>query len=109
MKKLNILLLSIILIGCSGVNFKQWHIPYYIPIEQGVYISNEQLHQIHIGMTKSDVTLIINKPLTQFLFNQDRWDFIYQKYHNNALVKNYTVTLFFKQNIVYKIIINNIV
>jgi outer membrane protein assembly factor BamE (lipoprotein component of BamABCDE complex) len=56
-------------------------------------------------MTKDQVAMIIGYPLTQYLFNQNRWDFMYQEYKNNKLQKSYIVTLYFDKNIK----VNNIV
>ncbi len=96
-------ILSLSLFGCSGVNFDQWHFPYYVQIDQGTYLTNDNVNQIHIGMTKNDINMILDKPINQFLFDSNRWDFIYQNYVNNKLIKSYNLTLFFKKDIVYKI------
>lgn len=67
-------------------------------VQQGKYITTDQINQLHNGMTKEQVSFIIGHPQTQFLFNQNRWDFIYQDYKNYELKKNYTVTILFDSN-----------
>ena len=67
-KILNILnlLILVLLISCSGVNFKQWHFPYYMQVSQGTYLTTDKVNQIHIGMTKNEVNIILDKPVNQF-------------------------------------------
>lgn len=88
---------SLSLYACSGVNFSEWHFPYMMQVQQGNYITSDQVTQLQVGMTKEQVVFIIGHPLTQFIFDQNRWDFIYQNYQNNKLSKSYAVTLYFDQ------------
>ena len=66
-------------------------------VQQGNYITTKQFNQLKLGQTKEQVSYIIGYPLTQFMFNQKRWDFIYQNYKNNSLTKSYSITLFFNE------------
>ncbi len=91
------LILSIFLFGCSGIKFSEWRFPYMMEVQQGNYITNNQVNQLHVGMTKEQVSFIIGHPLTQFLFDQNRWDFFYQDYKSNKLETNYSITILFDQ------------
>ncbi len=84
--------------GCSGVKFSEWHFPYMMEVQQGNYITKDQIKQLQVGMTKEQVTYIIGHPLTQFMFDQNRWDYFYQDFKNNSLKQSYTVTIFFDKN-----------
>lgn len=88
-------LMILSLSACSGVNFSQWHFPYMMTVQQGNYISNSQVNQLKIGQTKDQVAYIIGQPLTQFMFNNNHWDFIFQEYANNKLSKSYNLTITF--------------
>ena len=66
-------------------------------VQQGNYITSEQYDQLKVGQTKDQVTYIIGKPLTQFIFDQNQWDFTYQDYKNNRLKKSYTVRILFNK------------
>ena len=101
------LLISLLIIGCSGVNFKQWNFPYYMQVTQGTYVTTEMVNQIHVGMSKNEVNLVLDRPVNQFLFNSNRWDFVYQNYINNKLVRSYNLTLIFNKDVVEKIIKTN--
>ena len=73
-------------------------------VQQGNYITSEQYDQLKVGQTKDQVSYIIGKPLTQFIFDQNQWDFIYQDYKNYKLKKSYTIrVLFDKQGFVTNI------
>lgn len=81
--------------GCSGVTFSDWHFPYMMEVQQGHYIIDEQMQQIKVGMSKEQVVFVLGYPLSQYLFDKNRWDFQYQDYKNNKLLKSYIVTLYF--------------
>lgn len=97
-KKLSIIITLISLVGCSGVNFSEWHFPYMMPVQQGNVITNNEYQHIKIGMTKEEVSYVVGHPMTQFLFDQNRWDLDYQLYKNNDLKKSYDVVILFDKN-----------
>ena len=94
-----ILCVPLLVCGCSGVTFSDWHFPYMMEVQQGNYITNNQYDQIKIGMTKDQVVFVLGYPLSQYLFDKNRWDFDYQNHKNNDLKKNYHVTIYFDNNI----------
>ena len=83
------------LVGCAGVSLSEWNVPYMMKVQQGNYITSEQYTQLQVGQTKDQVAFIIGRPLTQFMFNQNQWDFIYQDYKNNSLKKSYIISILF--------------
>lgn len=97
-RQILILILAPIIIGCSGVNFSDWHFPYMMPVQQGNLITDKEFKQLKIGMTKEEASYIVGHPLTQFLFDENRWDFVYQSYQNNSLKENYEITILFDKN-----------
>lgn len=95
--KFIVLIFSLSLYGCSGVNFSQWHFPYMMEVQQGNYITNKELDQIKIGMTKEQITMIIGYPINQFMFNQSHWEFIYSNYKNNKKLNEYVIKIYFNK------------
>jgi len=81
--------------ACSGVNFSEWRFPYMYPVQQGNYINQQQLTQLHVGMTKEQVTFVIGHPVSQFMFNSNQWQYIYQDYKNDKLINSYIINLNF--------------
>lgn len=92
------ILIPLILCGCSGVTFSDWRFPYMMEVQQGSYITKDHLQQIKVGMSKDKVAFMLGYPLSQYLFDKYRWDYNYQDYKNNKLVKSYVVTLYFDAN-----------
>lgn len=86
------------LCACSGVKLSEWHFPYMMEVQQGNYITQEEFSQLKIGLTKDQVVFILGHPLTQFMFDQNEWDYIYQDYKNNKLVKEYNVVILFDKD-----------
>ena len=89
------LILPLFLFGCAGIKFSEWRFPYMMEVQQGNYITNNQVNQLRVGMTKEQVSFIIGHPLTKFLFDQNCWGFFYQDYKSNKLETNYCITLLF--------------
>lgn len=99
MRIIIVLLSSFLLMSCSGVSFSEWHFPYMMEVQQGMYINKDQLSQIRVGMTKDQVVFVLGGyPLTQYMFEQNRWDFMYQDYQNNSFKRGYSLSLFFDKN-----------
>lgn len=92
------LMMALVLCSCSGVTFSDWHFPYMMEVQQGTYITDTQFKQLKIGMTKDQVVFVLGYPLSQYLFMKNRWDFDYQDYKNNNLIKSYSVTIIFDNN-----------
>lgn len=103
---LKLIIASITLItlsSCSGVNFKSWHFPYYKSVQQGTYITKEQIQQIKINDSKEQVQQILGNPLTKDIFKQDIWRFLYVEFDNNIRTKNYQIIINFQDNLVANI------
>ena len=98
MKKLLMLLgciSGLILAACSGINFTEWRFPYMYPVQQGNYITNQQLAQLKAGMTKEQVGNIVGHPVSNYMFNSNQWQYVYQSYKNDKLVNSYIINVNF--------------
>jgi outer membrane protein assembly factor BamE len=96
---MRILLLLISLIGIYGCSiFRNWHFPYMMEVKQGNYITKEQYSQLHVGLSKNEVSNILGYPLVEYIFKKNQWDLIYQDYKNNQLIKSYSVKIIFDED-----------
>lgn len=68
------------------------------PVQQGNSINETQLDMLKVGMTKAQVTFLLGTPATQFAFNNNQWQYFYQRYKNDSLVRNFTVYVNFDNN-----------
>jgi outer membrane protein assembly factor BamE len=91
--------LSASLVGCQ-------HLPvgYDIDVQQGNIISQENVQQLKVGMTREQVVEIMGEPVMINTFDTRCWDYVYTDVsRRKRFVKN-KVTLIFEQNRVVKIL-----
>jgi outer membrane protein assembly factor BamE len=65
------------LAACGSTN---WGFPYRPNIQQGNWITSEQVDQLQPGMTREQVRYILGTPTLQDVFHANRWDY---PYYNN--------------------------
>ena len=65
------------------------------PVQQGNYITSTQLAQLKPGMSKDQVSFVVGHPVSQFMFDAQQWQYIYQAYKNNKLTNSYIVNVKF--------------
>lgn len=67
-------MLAAALSACGTTN---WGLPYKSNIQQGNWITSEQVAQLEKGMTREQVRFIMGTPILQDIFHADRWDYLY--------------------------------
>lgn len=80
------LLLSLLASGCV----------YRMDIQQGNLLDPEQIDQVAVGMTRSQVRFLLGTPMVMDSFNPDRWDYVYrlQRGHERKVDKRHLVVWF---------------
>lgn len=64
----NVLLVPVfLLMGCV----------YQAPIAQGNLLKQEDVDQVEVGMTRSQVRFLLGTPMIDDPFHADRWDYVY--------------------------------
>jgi outer membrane protein assembly factor BamE len=66
--------LAIALSACGTTN---WGFPYRPNVQQGNWITSEQVAQLRQGMTRDQVRFILGTPTLQDIFRSNRWDYPY--------------------------------
>lgn len=66
--------LAVVLSACGSTN---WGFPYRPDVQQGNWITSEQVAQLQPGMTREQVRFILGTPTLQDIFRNDRWDYPY--------------------------------
>ena len=51
--------------------------PYKVPVTQGNLITKEQLSQLQIGMSESQVTYLLGNPMLKDTFKPNEWHYLY--------------------------------
>jgi outer membrane protein assembly factor BamE len=50
---------------------------YRIDIQQGNLLKDEDISQVEVGMTRSQVQFLLGTPMVADSFHRDRWDYAY--------------------------------
>nr|WP_275694137.1 outer membrane protein assembly factor BamE [Alcaligenes ammonioxydans] len=61
----------------SACGSSKWGFPYRADIQQGNWITAEQVARLQPGMTREQVRYLLGSPTLQDIFNADRWDYPY--------------------------------
>ncbi len=93
MQKYLIILLTLIITGCSSLEFPG---VYKIAVEQGNVITQEMVDQLESGMSRDQVEYIMGRALIKDPFNTDRWDYIYTKRIGEEEGVKHYLTVFFE-------------
>lgn len=74
-----------------------------IAIAQGNYVDQDQLEELRLGMTRTQVQFVLGTPLLMDSFDLDRWDYTYLYYFPNGEVSERSVTIYFDDNALVKV------
>lgn len=66
--------LALTLTACGGT---KWGFPYRADVQQGNWITAEQVARLEPGMTREQVRFILGTPMLQDIFRTNRWDYTY--------------------------------
>ena len=72
MKKILILIISLIMLSCSNASI------YRVSITQGTVFKQEDINRLEIGMTKDQVTYVMGQPSFENFFEKKVWNYFYQ-------------------------------
>tara|TARA_A100001234_G_scaffold33473_1_gene26049 strand:+ start:8691 stop:9002 length:312 start_codon:yes stop_codon:yes gene_type:complete len=72
MRKILILIISLIMISCSNASI------YRVSITQGTVFKQEDINKLELGMTKDQVTYVIGQPSFENFFEKNVWNYFFQ-------------------------------
>lgn len=70
--------------------------PYRVEIVQGNVVTQEQLTQVKIGLSRTQIRDILGSPLLTDLFHADRWDYIFTIRRDGTAPQRRHIALFFE-------------
>ena len=77
---------------------------YRANISQGNFVAQEDLEQLEVGMTRSQVRFLLGTPMIDDPFHRDRWDYVYYlKIGRDDATRTRWVSVFFENDIVSEI------
>jgi outer membrane protein assembly factor BamE len=77
--------------------------PYRIDVQQGNFISQEQLAQLKVGMTPDQVKFVLGTPLLNDVFHANRWDYVFRLQKGSGEIISSRIAVHFQDNRVAKI------
>ena len=69
---------------------------YRMDVQQGNLLDPEQIDQVEVGMTRSQVRFLLGTPMVVDSFDPDRWDYVYslRRGHSRKLQKRHLIVWF---------------
>lgn len=86
---------ALLLSACGGT---KWGFPYKTDVQQGNWITSEQVEQLRVGMTREQVRYVLGTPTLQDIFHSDRWDYPYYNQPGYGKVDKRLFTVWFDGN-----------
>lgn len=65
-------LVAAALSACGGT---KWGFPYRADVQQGNWVTEEQVSRLELGMTREQVRYVLGTPTLQDIFHSNRWDY----------------------------------
>ena len=69
---------------------------YRMDVQQGNLLDAEQVDQVEVGMTRSQVRFLLGTPMVIDSFDADRWDYVYslRRGHERQVTRRHLVVWF---------------
>ena len=82
--------LALVLSACGST---KWGFPYRADVQQGNWVTAEQVARLEQGMTREQVRYVLGTPTLQDIFHADRWDYPYYNKpgYGDAEARHFTV------------------
>lgn len=86
---------ALALAGCSS---GKWGFPYKAPVQQGNWITSEQVGLLRPGMTREQVRFALGSPTLTSVLHADRWDYPYYYKPGYGAAQERKFTVFFEND-----------
>jgi outer membrane protein assembly factor BamE len=93
-----LILLIVLLAGCSWIPSVPGLGPHKIDIQQGNYVTQDMIAKLKPGMTRSQVRFALGTPLIADAFHPDRWDYVYMLHKGGRLVEQRHIVVVFQDD-----------
>lgn len=104
--RLNLILCSALSLGVSACSLipdnyvPSFVKPYKFDIQQGNFITQQDVAKLQVGMTKEQVRFIMGTPLLNDAFHTNRWDYVYRLLRADGQTTQSRYTVIFENNVV---------
>jgi len=104
--RLNLILCSALSLGVSACSIipdnyvPSFVKPYKFDIQQGNFITQQDVAKLQVGMTREQVRFIMGTPLLNDAFHTNRWDYVYRLLRADGQTIQSRYTVIFENNVV---------
>jgi len=91
-----VLLFSVALAGCAA---DRWGFPYKVGVQQGNWITTEQVSLLTEGMTREQVRFALGTPTLTSVMHADRWEYPYFYRSPSGEIDDRSFTVFFRNGL----------
>jgi outer membrane protein assembly factor BamE len=92
----NALAAALLVAALSGCSSSQWGFPYKSGVQQGNWITSEQVTLLRPGMTREQVRFALGTPTLNNALHANRWDYPYYYRSGSGKVEERVLTIFFE-------------
>lgn len=86
----------------TGCTSNRWGFPYKVGVQQGNWVTTEQVGLLYEGMTREQVRFALGSPTLNNVFHGDRWDYPYFYRSPNGKIEERNLTLTFRDGLLSK-------
>ena len=87
-----------IITALTGCTTSRWGFPYRAGVQQGNWITKDQVANLRPEMTADQVRFALGTPMLASALHANRWDYPYFYRNGNGVVEERTLTVFFDEN-----------
>lgn len=84
------------LLALTGCSSSKWGFPYKVGVQQGNWITKEQVELLRPGMTREQVRFALGTPTLSSALHANRWDYPYYYRAGNGKVEERVFTVLFE-------------
>lgn len=81
-------------VAASGCSWQTLGV-YKLDINQGNYITQDQVERLKVGLTRQQVRVVLGTPLLSDPFHANRWDYVYAFERQGKLLEERRLTVYF--------------
>ena len=89
------LALALLVTAAAGCSSNRWGFPYKASVQQGNWITKDQVSLLRPGMTREQVRYALGTPMLTSALHGNRWDYPYYYRAGTGKIEERTLTIFF--------------
>ena len=71
---------------------------YMLDVNQGNYLSQDQVDKLKVGQTRQQVRTVLGTPLVSDIFHDHRWDYVYEFTRQGHVTEHRNFAVFFNED-----------